>query len=195
MMASSPPWLRRSAAIGLLVAILLAVYGIVVGPILAAYSRVDEAIAETEELLARYQQIAAQRDALASQLAQLATRQTRSGIYLPGETDALAAAQLQDIVNRTIDGGGGRLRSVQILPSQSDGDFRRVGVRVQMTATIASLARILYTFEAGDTFLFIDSVDVSNRQARRRRNATAEQDPELLVRLDLSGYVRPEVAG
>ena len=49
-------------------------------------------------------------------------------------------------------------------------------------------------FEAGDTYLFVDNLDISNRQARRRTNTAQSGDPELLVRLDLSGYVRPEAA-
>ena len=93
-----------------------------------------------------------------------------------------------------VETGGGRLRSVQILPVETDGEFRRVGVRVQMTATVVQLTRVLYAIEAGRTFLFVDDLQVSNRRARRRRNEAVDMDPTLLIRLDLSGYLRPEAA-
>ena len=78
------------------------------------------------------------------------------------------------------------------LQAVTDGEFRRVGVRVQMTATVTQLVRVLYALEAGRTFLFVDNLEVSNRRARRRRNQPVDMDPTLLVRLDLSGYLRPE---
>ncbi|MFQ5773846.1 MAG: type II secretion system protein GspM [Kiloniellaceae bacterium] len=195
MNSFSSPWLSRAAAIGLLVSILVIIYAVAIGPLVAAYGSANEAIDQANEMLARYRRIAAQRGALEDRLETLAMRQTESGVYLPGDTDALAAAQLQEIVNSKVESGGGRLRSIQILPARADGQFRRVGVRIQMTGNIAAVARILYAFEAGDTFLFVNNVDISNRQARRRRTGAPQTDPELLIRLDLSGYVRPEVMG
>lgn len=117
------------------------------------------------------------------------------GIYLDGDTDALAAASLQEVVNATVEGSGGRLRSIQILPAKDDGKFRRISVRAQMSATIVQLARLLYAFEANKTYLFVDNLDVANRRARRRKDQAIEMDPTLIVRLDLSGYMRPEVGG
>lgn len=195
MSESMPPWVSRAAALALLVAALLGIYAVSVGPLVAAYWRVGEATQDAEALLERYRRVAAQRQDLEAQVRGLTARQAESGIYLPGDTDALAAAELQEIVNSTVTSGGGHLRSVQILPAKADGEFRRVGVRAQLTGNIAAIARILYAFEAGDTFLFVDNLDISNRRARRTRDArdpSADDDPELLIRLDLSGYVQPE---
>jgi hypothetical protein len=57
---------------------------------------------------------------------------------------------------------------------------------------VTQLVKVLYALEAGRTFLFVDNLEVSNRRARRRRNQPVDMDPTLLVRLDLSGYLRPE---
>ncbi|MFQ6017530.1 MAG: type II secretion system protein GspM [Kiloniellaceae bacterium] len=184
-------WLSRTAAILLLVGLIVAVYALAVAPLIAAYRTADRAIEQAEALLLRYERIARSREALQAQLEELKARQAAIGIYLSGDTDALAAAELQDIVNATIEPGGGKLRSIQILPAKTVGEFRRVSVRVQMTATIAQFARILYVLEAGKTFLFVDNLDISNRRARRRKDAAA--DPTLLIRLDLFGYLRPEI--
>jgi hypothetical protein len=185
--------LHRGAALLLLAGVILVLYLLAVAPYFAAYRSANDAVEESETLLLRYSKIARSRQSLQMQLDQLITRQSASGIYLSGNTDALAAAALQDIVNKAIGSSGGTLRSVQILPAKADGDFKRVGVRVQMTSSIVQLARSLYALEAGKTVLFVDNLDVSNRRARRRRGADQDENPTLLIRLDLYGYLRPEV--
>ncbi len=188
----SAPWVSRLAAAGILFAALMAIYSVLVSPLAAAYGQINGAIAQSSGLLARYQRVTAQYPDLKGLLDRVNANYTASGVYLPGDTDALAAARLQEIVNSKVETNGAQVRSVQILPAREDGDFRRVGVRIQLSATIAAVARILYAFEAGDTFLFVDNLEISNRKRRQR---TGEQvDPELLVRLDLTGYVRPEAA-
>ena len=182
----------RIAALALLAGVIGALYAFAVQPLVAEYGNAERRIAEASERLARYQRIAGASGALQGRLDELLERQSASGIYLGGGTDALAGAELQEIVNKTVESGGGGLRSIQILPVKTDGEFRRVGVRVQMTATISQVARILYTLEAGKTFLFVESLEISNRRTRRRRGGPVDMDPVLLVRLDLSGYLRPE---
>lgn len=188
-----PPWTSRAAALGLLALVLAVIYGIVLAPLFAAYGRTDKEVTEASDMLGRYQRVAAMHGALQARLDELAARQEESGIYLSGDTDALAAASLQDMVNAAVESGGGRQRSLQILPVENDGEFKRLGVRVQMTASIGEIARILYSLEAGKTFLFVDNLEISNRQARRRTDGV-EMDPELLIRMDVLGYLRPEAA-
>lgn len=188
----SAPWVSRATAYGMLLFVLLVFYALFIGPLVGAYSEINGAISQSNELLARYQRVIAQHSALQSKLEDVNQDHIQSGVYVPGGTDALAAARLQEIVNSRVESNGGQVRSVQILPAQEDGDFRRVGVRIQMTASITAIARILYAFEGGDTYLFVDNLEISNRQSRRRADGGQDVDPELLVRLDLTGYVRPE---
>ena len=188
----APGWVSRLAAVALSAGVIFAVYVFAVAPILTGYAETDTAVSEAAELLERYRRIAAARPAVQTRLDELKARQSEIGTYLGGATDALAGAELQELVNATVGKGGARLRSVQILPVKSDGGFRRIAVRVQMTATIAQVLGVLHALEAGPTFLFVDNLEISNRRARRRRNRPVEMDPTLLVRLDLSGYLRPE---
>lgn len=185
-------WVSRVAALALSAGVAFAFYLFVVAPIVAGYAETGAAVAQAAELLDRYRRVAAARPALQERLDALKARQSEIGTYLSGETDALAGAELQELVNTTVAKGGGGLRSVQILPVKADGGFRRIGVRVQMTATIAQVLRVLHGLEAGSTLLFVDNLEVSNRRARRRRNRPVELDPTLLVRLDLFGYLIPK---
>lgn len=189
-----PPWLSRATALALLFGLILLAYAVVVAPLVAGYRQSERAVAEAGELLAGYRSVAARRDQLEAQLEALADRQDDSGLYLAGATDALAAAALQDDVKGAIEAGGGNLRSIQILPAEDEEGFRRVGVRVQLTATVNDLLRILHGIEAGRPFLFVDALEINNRRARRRSRDEAEtMDPVLLVRLDVAGYQQPRL--
>ncbi len=184
--------ISRLAALALSAGVAFALYVFVAAPIVAGYAETDAAVAQAAELLDRYRRIAAARPALQERLDALKSRQSEIGTYLSGGTDALAGAELQELVTATVASGGGALRSVQILPVKADGGFRRIGVGVQMTATMAQVLSVLHGFEAGSKLLFVDKLEVSNRRARRRRKQPVEMDPALLVRLDLFGYIQPE---
>ena len=188
----APGWISRLAALALSAGVVFALYAFVVAPIVAGYAETNAAMIQAAELLDRYRRVAAARPALQERLDVLELRQSEIGTYLGGHTDALAGAELQELVNATVAQGGGGLRSVQILPVKADSGFRRIGVRVQMTATIGQVLHVLHGLEAGSTLLFVDNLEVSNRRARRRRNQPVQMDPTLLVRLDLFGYLRPE---
>jgi len=188
----APGWISRLAALALSAGVVFALYAFVVAPIVAGYAETNAAMIQAAELLDRYRRVAAARPALQERLDVLELRQAEIGTYLGGHTDALAGAELQELVNATVAKGGGGLRSVQILPVKADSGFRRIGVRVQMTATIGQVLHVLHGLEAGSTLLFVDNLEVSNRRARRRRNQPVQMDPTLLVRLDLFGYLRPE---
>ena len=187
-----PRWVSRLAAVGLLAGIIIGFYGLVIAPLIVAYDQVETALVETDALVVRYARIAQKGPDLEQRLAALEKRQFASGVYLEGDSDSLAAATLQERVNATVQSGGGKLRSVQILPTKTDGGFQRVSLRVQLTGTMRNLFDIIYALEAGRHHLFIENLDVRNRRARRRARLE-DSDPELTIRFDVTGYLRPEI--
>jgi general secretion pathway protein M len=191
-MMDLPKWVSRTAALSLLVFVIGALYLLVVSPAIEAHRSTDEATQETLEQLARYENISKTNPNRKAQLEKLARQQSQSGVYLAGDTDALAAAGLQEDVGAKIEKNGGKLRSIQILPVKTDGNFKRVSVRVQLTATLGSFARILYALESGRPYVFIDNLDVKNRRGRKAKQKAVE-NPELVIRFDLYGYLRPEL--
>ncbi|MDH3911799.1 MAG: type II secretion system protein GspM [Rhodospirillales bacterium] len=191
-MMDLPKWVSRTAALSLLVFVIGALYLLLVSPVIEAYRSTDEASQEALEQLARYEHISKTNPNRKAELEKLSKQQSRSGVYLAGDTDALAAAGLQEDVSAKIKKNGGNVRSMQILPVKADGDFKRVSVRVQLTATLGSFARILYALESGKPYVFIDNLDVKNRRARKSKKET-DEDPELVIRFDLFGYLRPEL--
>lgn len=187
------PWIGRLAAVLLLIAVIEAAYVFVVEPILIGYRETDQAIEEVDDQLSHFQRLAAMRPVLANQLDQLAAEQEAGTYYLNGGTDALAAAGLQDRVSALVDGTGGSLRSIQPMAGVDEQGFRRITLRIQMTATIEALFETIYTLETGTPVLFVENLDIRSRFTRRRINQAGAQEapdaPLLTVGFDLSGYM------
>ena len=187
------PWIGRLAAVLLLIVAIEAAYLLVVEPIVVGYRQTDHAIEDVDDQLFHYQRLAAMRPVLVDQLDQLAAEQSSGTYYLNGGTDALAAAGLQDRVSGLVGGKGGVLRSIQPMAGVDEQGFRRITVRIEMTATIDALFETIYTLETGMPVLFVENLDIHSRFARRRSSKDGAQvapdAPLLVVAFDLSGYM------
>ena len=195
------PWISRLAALLLLIVALGVIYVFVLEPIIVGYGDTDRQIADVREQLSRYQRLAAQLPALEDRLRQSEAAAATDAYYLSGGTDALAAAGLQDQVNALVQGKGGTLRSIQPMPGTDEQGFRRITLRVQMTASNEALFEILYSLESGTPILFVENLDIQSRYIRQRNSAAGQagqqaevDEPLLSVGFDLSGYMPTEVS-
>lgn len=182
---------RRLAALSLLMGILALIYFLAVAPLVSEYRRNEEAIADAQDLLVRFQRLAAAQTGLQGQVDELRQRESSQGYYLTQGTDALAAAELQDRLKAVVQEDGGTLRSMQILPTEEQDNFRRIAIRLQLTTTTEALSNVVYSLETMNPLLFIDNVDVQSRLSRPTKDGTVV-DPILVVSLDLYGYRQPE---
>jgi general secretion pathway protein M len=188
-------------ALGLLAALLLAGWGVIVEPLYERFATHDDSIARSATLLESYQRLIAATPTLRAQLAELDTRQAGSGDIIAAASDTLAAASLQQRLQASFDRHGAVARSVQALPAVAAGELMAITVRAQFTAEGDALARILYELETGRPVLFVDSLDIRRKQSRRRRRnvdageAEAEVAGPLDVRIDLIGYMRGDTEG
>ena len=185
------PWLSRAAALLLLAAVLAAAYVWIVAPIAAAYADTEAAIADTRALVERYDRLAAARPSLEAQLAAIEQKPDTAAYYLSGATDALAAASLQARVTALVEGSGATLLSIQTLTSTEDRGLRRVAIRLQMTAEIAPLVRVLHGLETGIPLLFVDNLEMQGQAAPASEPDAAQASAPLIVGFDLYGYLPP----
>ena len=184
-------FLSRILALALLGAVLAGLYLLAVRPMTEQYLHYRRSIDQSQDLLGQYRRLGASLPALQSQLDELDRRRASAGTQLQGASDALVAADLQNRIKGIVDARGGQLTSTQILAAKDEAELRRIGIRVQMTATVDALYRIFYDLESGKPFLFLDNIDIRQRRARRRRKEAAD-DSNLAVRFDIYGYLRTE---
>ena len=183
------PWLRRSAAVTILLALLFAVVTGVILPIVDEYDANRSAADMMRATAARLQR--AQRDlpALRAELEALKQQPVAQAGLLQGANESLIAAQLQSRIKALVESARGELKSTQILPGRDESNFRRIAIRSQMAISIVGLQRVLYELESASPFLFLDNIDIRARPVQRQRERGAP-DGVLEVRFDVFGYAR-----
>ncbi len=184
--------IAKATALAILAIILLAAYRFAVQPLMQAYLGTNDEIVRANELLQRYKALAAEQSALSKRLAAVREDEQVLSGYLQGPSDALAAAQLQDLAADAIAAAGGEILSAQILQAteieNGPSSIRRTGLKLRFAATIDGLASTLYDLETIEPRLFIDQLLVVSTNGRRRSDQ-ANSGSNLDVRLDLFGYV------
>ena len=183
----------KTLALTILAVVILAGYQVIVQPLITAYAETKDDIAQSSEILRRYKVLASEKPALNERLAAIREDDAVHLGYLEGESDALAAAELQDLAAEAIDAADGQIKSTQILnvTEVEDGpsSVRKTGLKLRFTATIDGLAAALYDLETIEPHLFIDNLAVVSNH-RRSRNNEVENEVTLDIRMDIFGYSR-----
>jgi hypothetical protein len=122
-------------------------------------------IAAQKERIAKYRQAVKERGGLEAKLVSLSKSLERAEAgLLTGKTAALAAVDVQNVLNEIAIGSGVEMRSVQIPRPQPKDTEQYISVPVQFTvnATIRQLKDILYKIEASSKFfLTVERIGIS----------------------------------
>jgi general secretion pathway protein M len=182
---------RKALALSLLLIVCIVSVELVAAPVWRAYRGNQETIAELREQLARYRQIAASRDATRGLLDRLAERREHEALTLSEPNLSRAAAALQQNLKSVLDAGGGRLMSTRMLPIEQEGSFYRLAAQVRLQADTETLGPVLLALESSFPYLFLDSLSVVSRGARRTRKGVAPTTP-LDVSVEVLAYLRAD---
>jgi general secretion pathway protein M len=179
---------RRIAAIGILLLLLLFAYVGVAEPLLESYGEARADADMMRSAIAHVESVGATTGDLEKQLAQVKEQARGANGFLPTTSDALASASLQNLVKDAIDKVHGDLRSTQILAAHDEGSARRIAVRAQFTADLAGVQRVFYDLESmASSILFLNNVQITQQAPRPGNAAPASR---LEVQFDLVGYMR-----
>jgi hypothetical protein len=122
-------------------------------------------ITTQKKRVAKYRQAVKGRGELETRLVSLSkSLEVAEAGLLNGKTAALAAVDIQNILNEIALGSGVEIKSVQVLKSQKQDSDPYVSVPVQFTisATIRQLKDILYKIEASPKFfLTVERIAIS----------------------------------
>jgi len=187
MRSLSPP-VRRIAALGILVLMVLLAYLDIARPVLDAYAAARSEAETLRSAIIRAEAASAAGGDLRQQLAQTEQQARDANGFLPTTSDALASASLQDLVKTAVDKAHGDLRSTQILAAQDEGTARRVSVRVQFAADLAGVQRVFYDLESMPSILFLNNVQITRHPAPPTAHGAASS--QLAVQFDIVGYMR-----
>lgn len=179
----------RMLALFLLLAVLALAVAIIALPVFLLNRHYDQAIEQQQDLLARYSRIGATAPGLAEQLEKLKARAARD-FFLKSPVPALAASEVQEIVERTAEANDGKISTMRISEHKDDGKFRKVTVNIQMSAGIGAIQKIFYALETQHPYLILDNVSIRSASRPASRDL-AVQDQGLLVQFDVVGHAIP----
>jgi general secretion pathway protein M len=175
----------RLLALGITVAVALALWLGIASPLMNLYEERTETLVQRQSLARHMEQLAAARPALEAQAAALGS-QTPATSSLSGSIP-VATAALQGLVQDIANGAGASLTSV---PGETAAGYRRVGVKLTLSASWPVLVHLLQALEQSGTPMAVDDLQV-------RGNPTLAQANQQILDAGFSVYAPagPEQAG
>ncbi len=178
-----------TAAVAVLVALVLLVGGGVLLPWWAKLKEYDDKAVELTGLLERYRQVNARKSQLEAELQAVRQRLSDNNYYLAASTPALAAAELQKQVKQVVEAQGAKLVSTQNIDSVSNDAPARIAIRVRMSGDVDALTRVLHELEGGRPLLFVENMAIRSLRQVRGRGRERTTDFSLDINFDLVGYL------
>ncbi|MDP2901648.1 MAG: type II secretion system protein GspM [Methylovulum sp.] len=182
---------QRWLAVGLLIMVLLIIGSALVVPVVSKGLELNEAKNTLVFRLQQYERILAKKGAVIASMDKIKGQHDGQGYFNSQETDALASAEMQNVIKKTIVDAGGQLSSTQAIPVSTKDGFSRITVRVRMTGNSEVLRAVLFKIETSTPLIIIDQIDI--RPMRGKRNvATNKIEPsnELNVNFQAVSFMR-----
>ncbi len=182
---------QRWAAVGLLLLVVAIAVFAVLMPLIGTGLQYYEEKNDLLFRLQRQQHIASREASVAENLEAIKQQFDEQGYFSTSDTEALASAELQNLVKTAVTDAGGQLTSTQGLPGKLEGDFFRVAVKVRMTANMETLSSVLHSIETSIPLLIIDQLDVSPvRGVRNRTTNKIDPSSQLNVSFQVVSFMR-----
>lgn len=148
----------RILAVALLVATLVLIWTAAVAPLQALYADRAHRLEQRTILADRMATETAALPSLRQRAAQVGGS-TPNGL-IEAQTDALAAAQLQEAIQLLAGAAGATLSSAETLPSDAVDAYRRVGLRVSLTAAWPVLVDLMARIGQAQPVMLIDTLEI-----------------------------------
>ncbi|HXJ01739.1 MAG TPA: type II secretion system protein GspM [Micropepsaceae bacterium] len=174
----------KAAALAILVIVVAAVYFAILSPVLAFYDSNAERLEQRRELVRRDRNAVNDLPRLRALAKQRGKNPPGADLLLAGASDAIAAAALQSSLKDMVEEEGAKITSAATLPPESDGAFRRVGVRVAFAGDLQLLTTVLLGIEAAHPVLSVGNLELHTAG----ESEGGDENPNLSIALDVFGY-------
>jgi general secretion pathway protein M len=182
---------RRWLALGLLLAIILVLIATMIWPLIDQSRQNKHKIEDLTMRLQRYKQVAAGKKQVIEKLNSSKDALNDNNQFFKSKSYALASADLQQLVKDAIKNSGGQVTSTQVIPETNEGQFARVAIRVQLSATTVALKKILYIVESSRPILIVDNLRIrSSRGIYDRQLRKRVETDVLTITLEVAGYLQ-----
>jgi hypothetical protein len=180
------------AAIGLLLAGVAALWGVVAQPALEWTHGRIESLQDARFDLSRARALAVSEAGLTEPNVASAERE-RLPLLLHGNAEAEALAEMQSIVERIARAEGLAIESMQVAPPVSQGATRAVAVEIRAQAPERAVARALAALERSRPMLRVERMQLRS-EMQAMTSAGVAVAPRVVVELRLAGLWIPALA-
>lgn len=185
--------MQRWLAVSLLVAAILIVGLVVIVPVVNKGLELRESKNNLVFTLQQYQRILARKDAVIASMSAIKEQHQQRGLLNRQSTGALASAEVQEFIKKTIVEAGGQLSSTQALPVSTKNEFNRITVSVRMTGNSEVLRAVLYKLETSTPLIIINQIDIRPmRGVRSRITRQIEPSNELNINFQAVSFMRKQ---
>ena len=185
---------QRWLAVGLLISVVLILSLIVIVPLLSKGLELHKSKNDLMFRLQQYERILATKNTINASMAKIKQQHDQQGYFNSQETDALASAEMQAFIKKTIVDAGGQLSSTQALPVNNKNKFSRITVSVRMKGNSEVLRAVLYKIETSTPLIIIDQIDIRPMHGAMN-NITRQIDSsnELNVNFQAVSFMRKPI--
>ena len=185
---------QRWLAVGLLISVVLIISLIVIVPLLSKGLELHKSKNDLMFRLQQYERILATKNTVNASMAKIKQQHDQQGYFNSQETDALASAEMQAFIKKTIVDAGGQLSSTQALPVNNKNKFSRITVSIRMKGNSEVLRAVLYKIETSTPLIIIDQIDIRPMHGAMN-NSTRQIDSsnELNVNFQAVSFMRKPV--
>jgi general secretion pathway protein M len=151
----------QALAVAALLIVVAIIWLGIVTPLLGWYGAQSDALATAELEAAHLSALQASLPELRRQIAQAAMQSPAAAVLLPGDSDAIAGANLQAALNNLATQSGTSLDSAEAVPAEASGGLRHIGVSVSLNATWPTLIAFLTAIDAASPRMIVSDLTVS----------------------------------
>jgi general secretion pathway protein M len=172
----------RMLAIGVTVLVIVVLWLGVASPLLALYQDRSDWLVQRSALADRMEALAASLPKLQAQAAAQADDTHPPSLMLEGASDALAAAALQETLEKAAASSGTSLSSAESVPVQIVGSVRRIGLKVNVSGAYRALIDFLVRIDQSEPPLLTDELQIEGSLN------PGETDPQLQAFVTVYGF-------
>jgi hypothetical protein len=173
----------RMLALGITLVVPLVLWGAVAAPLLAWHAERDAALAQRRELARHMEELVAGIPELERRASHGESNED-ADLLFAGDTDAIAAAALQERVQAIAAASGAAMTSAEMLPAQQLSGVRRIGLRVAVyVRTWSGVAHLLQGLEQATPKMLVSDLEI-----RGMPSAETTSDTPTAVRVTILAY-------
>ena len=155
----------RVLAAMLALMLLAGVWLAIANPLIGWYSSRQQALSQRAALLQRQIALVAQLPDIEREAERMRSRAPSGNAFLTGDTDAIAGANLEQLMQTMTRRSGATLTSAETLGAEAAGPYRRIKLRVSVTGDWNALITLLQAATTGQPTMLVDDLQVTATQS------------------------------